>query len=152
MASSLQTDRAHSSSMTDAGTLAPTLPTSRPSRRGAALLVAPQSPRRDCGRNGRSVHQDPEAASGHSRGSRVDAAERPARLRDDVPCPTALSERPGLDAVQPIACFPEHLALVSAEAEGRTLSALWARCAAWMAEPTRRCGDCPSTCTVSEPG
>ena len=52
---------------------------------------------------------------------------------------TALSERPGLDAVQQIACFPEHLALVSAEVEGRTLSALLGRAAAgWPTDAAMR--------------
>jgi len=52
---------------------------------------------------------------------------------------TVLSDRPGLDAVQPIACFPDHLALVSAEVEGRTLSALLARSAAgWPSTASMR--------------
>jgi hypothetical protein len=53
---------------------------------------------------------------------------------------TALSDRPDLDAVPPIACFPDHLALVSGEVEGQTLSALLARSSAgWpSAEKVRR--------------
>jgi Phosphotransferase enzyme family len=52
---------------------------------------------------------------------------------------TALSERPDLDAVPPIACFPDHLALVSGEVDGRTLSALLAGSAAgWPSSSTMR--------------
>jgi hypothetical protein len=52
---------------------------------------------------------------------------------------SALSDRPGLDAVPLIACFPDHLALVSVEVEGRTLSAHLARSAAgWPSDASMR--------------
>lgn len=49
----------------------------------------------------------------------------------------------GYSAVRPLACFPDHLAIVTAEARGQTLSALLERRATWWPSPAtvRELGD-----------